>query len=64
MSDETAKNLFNWDKKATSLGTKRERGTGIGLLICKEFLEKHQGSIYFKSEEGKGTVFTFKLSLN
>ncbi|GHN01715.1 hypothetical protein WSM22_32040 [Cytophagales bacterium WSM2-2] len=64
MSAEIANNLFSWEKKTSSLGTKKERGTGIGLLICKEFLEKHQGSIQFKTEIGKGTTFTFKLGLN
>ena len=64
MPHEIASNLFNWSKKKSLPGTQMERGTGIGLLICKEFVEKHDGSIFFNSEVGKGTTFCFTISQN
>ncbi|GAB2839684.1 sensor histidine kinase [Ferruginibacter profundus] len=45
----------------TSLGTHKERGTGLGLLICKDLVEKNGGSLLFASEPGYGTSFTFSL---
>lgn len=42
-------------------GTHEEKGTGLGLMICKEFIEKNSGRIWVESEVGKGTTFTFSL---
>jgi signal transduction histidine kinase len=44
-------------------GTNDEKGSGLGLLICKEFLEKHSSSLNVHSEKGKGTVFSFRLKI-
>jgi signal transduction histidine kinase len=61
---EAGKRLFRIDKKYSTQGTGNEKGTGFGLILCKEFVEKHGGSLSFKSKEGKGSEFVFTLSTN
>ena len=63
MEEETIKSLFKLDKTRTTRGTKGEKGTGFGLLLCKEFVDKHKGSIHVESELGKGTNFKISLPL-
>jgi len=53
--------LFCMDEKHQTEGTVGEKGTGLGLLLCKDLLDKHNGHIYVKSEKGKGTTFTVYL---
>lgn len=53
--------LFKIDGQITSRGTNDEKGTGLGLIICKELIEMNGGQISFVSEETKGTTFTFTL---
>ena len=55
--------IFKLDSKFTELGTENESGTGLGLILCKEFVEKQGGSIWVKSKLGIGTVVTFTLPL-
>ncbi len=53
--------LFDPVKVVTTLGTSQEKGTGLGLALCKDFIEKHHGKIWAESEAGKGTDFVFTL---
>ena len=53
--------LFKIEYRQSSKGTKNELGTGLGLIICKEFVEKNKGSIRVESVEGKGSSFFFAL---
>jgi signal transduction histidine kinase len=57
MSAEYVQNLFNRQSARTSRGTQGERGTGLGLLLCKEMVENNGGKIFATSEEGKGSTF-------
>ncbi|SMP76536.1 PAS domain S-box-containing protein [Desulfonatronum zhilinae] len=61
MDQKTQANLFVLDRKTIRPGTHGEHGTGLGLILCKEFIEKHGGKIRVKSEVGQGTTFHFSL---
>jgi PAS domain S-box-containing protein len=63
MTNEMANNLFRLDVKTNREGTEGEPSTGLGLLLCKEFVEKHGGNIWVESKEGKGSTFYFKLPM-
>ncbi|HEY8401047.1 MAG TPA: sensor histidine kinase [Cytophagaceae bacterium] len=63
MSQETILKLFNPDQIYTTVSTDKRSGTGLGLLLCKEFLGKISGRIWVESEPGKGSVFKFVLPL-
>ena len=56
--------LFRIDESDSTSGTNNEKGTGLGLILCKEFVENHGGKIWAESEEGKGSAFYFTLSCN
>jgi len=59
--NEERKKLFKIDSFHSTPGTRNERGTGLGLLLCKEFVELHGGTIRVESEAGKGSRFYFTL---
>lgn len=61
MDDTTVNRLFKAETNYSTYGTANEKGTGLGLIICKEFIEKHGGSIRVQSEKGKGTRFIFNI---
>lgn len=64
MSEAVFSKLFRIEEKITSIGTNRETGTGLGLILCKEFIEKNKGEINVISEKGKGSIFSFSLPLS
>ncbi len=64
MSEKTLSKLFRIEESFSIPGTADERGTGLGLIICKEFVEKNGGKIWAQSEEGVGTTFKISLSLS
>lgn len=61
MEKEQIENLFRLDKKFSTKGTAEESGTGLGLILCKEFIDKHKGNIWVESEPGIGSTFYFNL---
>ena len=63
INENTIHKLFNISEKVSSLGTEEEKGTGLGLLLCKEFVEKHNGRIWVESIENKGSDFKFTIPL-
>jgi signal transduction histidine kinase len=58
---EDLKNLFRIDVNKVKPGTGKEKGTGLGLIICKEFIEKNGGQIWAKSTQKKGSIFYFTI---
>lgn len=58
---ENLDKIFRIDENHSTLGTIKEKGTGLGLILCKEFIEKHGGRIWADSEFGKGSRFHFAI---
>ncbi len=64
IAPENLAKLFKMTEVISTQGTAREKGTGLGLLLCQEFVVKHGGRIWAESEEGKGSIFNFTLPSN
>jgi signal transduction histidine kinase len=63
ISSESIEKLFKIDQKISRPGTEGEHSTGLGLLLCKDFAEKHGGKIWVESEVGIGSTFYFILPI-
>ncbi len=61
INKNTLNKLFRIEENISSKGTNNEKGTGLGLVLCKEFIEKHGGEIWAESEEGIGSCFYFSI---
>lgn len=64
VKQEDINKLFKIDQHHTTLGTNKEKGTGLGLILCKEFVNRHNGEIWVESELEKGSAFKFTLPIN
>jgi two-component system sensor histidine kinase/response regulator len=63
MNEDVKSKIFKIGYEVTQSGTSGETGTGLGLILCKEFVEKHDGKIWVESELGKGCLVKFTLPL-
>ncbi|MGZ2369468.1 PAS domain S-box protein [Ancylomarina sp. YFZ004] len=64
MNEESQSKIFNNNEYLSTPGTENESGLGLGLILCKEFVEKHGGEIWVESELGKGSNFIFSIPLS
>ncbi len=64
MSAVTIQKLFRLGTKHSTLGTSKEKGTGLGLILCKDFVEKNGGTINVESQEGRGSRFYFTVPID
>jgi len=63
MTAEDVENLFGIDVKNSNMGTANEQGSGLGLILCKDFVEKHGGEIWVKSTINEGSEFIFTVPI-
>ena len=61
ISEEGQKKLFHTDTHFSTFGTNNEEGSGLGLLLCKDFVVKNGGKLWFTSKEGEGSIFSFSI---
>ncbi|ADV44475.1 hybrid sensor histidine kinase/response regulator [Bacteroides helcogenes] len=63
ISEEGQKKLLHTDTHFSTFGTNNEEGSGLGLLLCQDFVKKNGGKLWFTSREGEGSVFSFSVPL-
>lgn len=63
IKSESIVKLFRIEESYSTAGTQNEKGTGLGLILCREFIEKHKGRIWVESEIEKGSTFRFSIPL-
>lgn len=61
ISEEGQKKLLHTDTHFSTFGTNNEEGSGLGLLLCKDFVVKNGGKLWFTSKEGVGSIFSFSI---
>ncbi len=64
LSPEDCNKLFKLGLGFKRVGTEKEKGTGVGLILCKELIEKHNGEIWVESNLGEGSNFSFMIPLS
>jgi PAS domain S-box-containing protein len=64
ISDEDQKSLFTLENSVSKTGTASEKGTGLGLILCKEFMTAHKGKIWVESKPGRGSTFHLSFPLS
>jgi signal transduction histidine kinase len=63
IAQDKIENIFRIDANSSTPGTQNEKGTGLGLILCKEFVEKNGGKIWIESKVGIGSTFYFSLPM-
>lgn len=62
MTADKLEQLFNWETRTSTKGTSGEKGSGLGLILCKEFVEHHHGEMKIESQIGRGSTFSFSIA--
>lgn len=64
IAEDVKQKIFNKYEHYTSIGTQKEKGSGLGLKLCHEFVIRHSGQIWIESSEGNGSIFSFTIPVN